>query len=98
MAELDAWPVDEHTTLQPGAVFTLSMGQFVVQVLSVRPPAGVSGIEFPPQRLEERTLLLFPLQELPRVSPPATGVLTDANFAEFTGRVATASTVVLPPR
>ena len=50
--------VDGNRTRQPGSALTISVGQFVVQVVSVKPPDEVAGLWFPlPRQFREHAVI-----------------------------------------
>jgi hypothetical protein len=70
---------------------TASVGQFVLQVVSVKPPDGVEGLWFPlPRRFTEHAVALWPLaqdERNPKWPPPSE--LDGSLMNAFMGRFAT---------
>ena len=78
----------ERNTRQPGNALTISVGKFVVQILSIRPPDNVAVLRVPmPRRFSGHTVVLWPPSSDPLTWPPASG-LNDSELAEFMARFA----------
>ncbi len=85
--------LEGNTTRQPGSAFTLSVGQFVVQVMSITPPEAVDGVLVPmPKRFASHVMLLWPPSDEPPRWPPVIA-LTDNDLNAFMGRFATDATM-----
>ena len=81
--------VNGITTKQPGSALTISVGQFVVQVVSVKPPENVAGLWFPlPQQFKDHAVDLWPRADGDSMTWPPAATLDDTTLNAFMGRFA----------